>query len=412
MKQNLESGNLSRIKEELERRLIVMRYSKESTNVYKRIFGWVVDFFEGYGETSYSKELGKRFLVEYSLQKNHAPALFKNARTVIRRLDEILEDKMFTPCFHEARLEAPTRFTDSLDKYIASLVELGFSESTIKSHKRYAGQLLVQIPGAVKSLSELTAADLFGVFTRRVYSPHGSLAAAKRFLAYLFESGVTKVNLSVCVPKAPCPQSLPSVYSGEEVDRLLKSIDRTDSLGKRDYAILMLAAHVGLRSSDIVNLSFNDVDYAAKTIKIIQAKTRRPVTLVMNGDVEEAITDYISNGRPKSASDKVFLGSQAPYSPLSAGSGYAVAQKYFSQAGVASMGRKRGPHALRMSYATALVAKGVPYAVVREALGHEDPESAKHYVRVDVKRLKEYALTVPRPIGAFAVLLGDLEGVL
>jgi len=412
MKQNIKSGNLNRIKEELERRLIVMRYSKESATAYKRIFGWVTEFLDGYGETSYSKEMGKRFLAEYSLQANHSPSQFKNAYTVIRRLDEILDDKPFTPCFHKTKLEAPTRFTDWLEKYIESLVKLGFRKSTISSHKRYAGQLLVELPDTIMSLTELTAADLYDVFTQRDYSPHGSLAAAKRFLAYLFETGITKANLSVCVPKAPRPQSLPSVYSGEEVAQLLQSVDRSNSLGKRDYAIMMLAAHVGLRSSDIVNLTFRDVDYAAKTIKIIQAKTSRPVTLVMNGDVEKAITDYVNNGRPQSSSDKVFLGSQAPYSPLSAGSGYAVAHKYFSQAGVAPMGRKRGPHALRTSYATALIARGVPYAVVQEALGHEDPESAKHYVRVDVKRLKECAIAVPKPIGAFAMLLGDLEGVL
>jgi integrase len=176
-------------------------------------------------------------------------------------------------------------------------------------------------------------------------------------------------------------------------------------LGKRDYAILILAAYLGLRSSDIVGLSFKDIDYTAKTIAIIQVKTGRPLPLVMNSEVEEAVTDYIQNSRPQSSSDKVFLSSQAPFSPLSAGTGYAVAQKHFNLAGIAAQGRKRGTHALRASYATALVSQGIPYAVVQEALGHEDQESAKYYVRVDVRRLRMCALDVPKPIGAFAVML-------
>jgi integrase len=202
------------------------------------------------------------------------------------------------------------------------------------------------------------------------------------------------------------------VYSGEEVERLLSSVDRTTDLGKRDYAILILAAHLGLRSSDIVGLSFNDIDYMAKTIKTVQTKTGRPLTLVMNAEVEEAVTDYIQNGRPESSSGIIFLSPQAPFSPLSAGTGFAAAQKHFNLAGIAARGRNRGTHALRASYATALAAKGTPYAVVQEALGHEDPESAKYYVRIDANRLRMCALDIPKPAGAFAVMLNDLEGVL
>jgi integrase len=212
------------------------------------------------------------------------------------------------------------------------------------------------------------------------------------------------------------------VYSSSEIERLFASVDRNDSLGKRDYAILVLAAYLGLRSSDIVNLSLKDIDYKAKTIEVTQIKTLRPVTLVMNIEVEEAVADYIKNSRPQSSIDKIFLSSQAPFAPLTAGAGYAVAHKYFNLARIAAQGRKQGTHALRSSYATALISKGVPYAVVTEALGHANQESAKYYVRVDVRRLRICALDVPKPIGSFAVLLEpeirqnislyDFEGVL
>jgi len=331
-------------------------------------------------------------------------------------MDEILENKLFTPCLHKSKSECPSRFTGLLGKYLESLTKRGYRITTINGLKRYTGRFLARLPETILSLEELSAADLYDVFTKYEW-PSMGLGAARSFLSFLSESGITKTNIYNCVPRPCRPRPLPSVYSGNEVKQLLSSVDRTGGMGKRDYAILILAAYLGLRSSDIVNLSFDDIDRAAKTIKIIQTKTARPLTLVMNSEVEEAITDYIRNGRPQSSSSRIFLGSQAPYQPLSAGAGYAVAIKYFNLGGIAAQGRRRGTHALRASYATALVAKGVPYAVVQQALGHKDQESAKYYVRVDVRRLKMCALDVPKPIGAFAVMLepnvrADLEGAL
>jgi len=411
VKKRNENSNLRIIRDELERRLIVLRYSKAAAGKYKMIFGWIEDYLNEYGETEYTKELGKQFLSEYPLQIKHSQSQFKNARTLIRRIDEIQENKLFMPCFRKAKMECPVRFIEILDKYIESLTKLGNRNPTIKGKKMYAGRFLGRIPETVLSLNELSAADLYEVFTKYEW-PSAGLNAAKSILTFLFKNKITKRNLSVCVPNPVRPKALPSVYTSDEIERLLSSVDRTTSLGKRDYTVLILAARIGLRSSDIVNLSFKDIDYFSKTINITQVKTSRPLTLIMNDEVEKAITDYIENGRPQSETDKVLLGSQAPFAPLTAGAGYAIAQKYFNLAGIAARGRNRGTHALRASYATALVSQGVPYMVVQEALGHDDPESAKYYVRVDIKRLRMCALDVPKPTGTFALMLNDMEGVL
>lgn len=411
MKKDKNIGNLDRIREELERRLIVMRYSKVSIGHSMRIYGWVEEYLKGYSQRDYTKEWGQKFLAEYILQENHAPSMFRSARTLIRRLDEIQENKLFSPCFREAKWECPARFTEWWEKYLQSLLKQGLRKTTIRGRRMYSGKLLSRLPETVLRLKDLAAADLYRVFTQYEW-PATSYYAVSSLLSFLYESGVTKENLSACVPKPKRPRALPSIYSSEEIERLLSSVDGDSNMGKRDYAILMIASYMGLRSSDIMNLSLADINYTEKTIEIVQVKTERAVTLVMNSEVEEAITEYIKSGRPHSESDKVFLSTQAPYTPLTAASGHAIAHRYFTRAGIAAQGRERGIHALRASYATALVSKGVPYVVVQEALGHEDPESAKYYVRVDIKRLRTCALDVPKPIGAFAVILGDLEGVL
>ena len=405
MKQRkVANSNLSSIKKELERRLIVMRYSKITISHYMKIFGWVEDYLNGYGETNYTKEWGQRFLIEYPLQSVHSQSQFRNAQLSIRRINDILENKVFTPYSSESKSECPAHFIEIRDKYLDNLIKRGYKNNTIISRKRYVQRFLCSFPRTIQSLEELSAVILYEAFTKYEWVLDG-LITARSFLSYLFESNVTKINLSVCVPSPRRPRSLPSIYSGAEVQKLLSSIDRTANLGKRDYAILLLAAHMGLRSCDIVSLSFKDINYKEKTIEIIQCKTERRLRLVMNNEVEEAIVDYIQNGRPRSESDKIFLGCRAPFTPLKASAGHTVACKHFNFAGIAVQGRRRGAHALRASYATALVTKGVPYVVVQEALGHEDPESAKYYVRIDVRRLRMCALDVPKPMGTFAVMI-------
>jgi integrase len=372
-------------------------------------FGWLQEFLEGYGEKDYSKEFGQRFLLEFTLQAHHALSYFRQAKTLIHRLNEILDGKLFAPRFYEPKPECPPQFSTHYELYCEYLKRKGLARSTIGNHERHAGCLLRWLVGIVPSLSSLTAADIYGVLTNYTMRT-GFLTVARCFLSYLFESKVTDADLSGCIPKTRHPQPMPSVYSGDEVSRLLSSIDRSTSMGRRDYAIFLLAAKLGLRSSDIVNLKLGDLDCEKKTIDIIQVKTGKPLTLVLNPDIEEALDEYIRHGRPQSEKEHVFLGTHAPYSALCAGAVCSIAQRGFERAGIPSAGRRRGAHALRMSYATALVTKGVPYAVVTEALGHDDPESAKYYVRVDVRRLRLCALKVPKPSGALAVNLMDLEG--
>ncbi|MCL1874666.1 MAG: tyrosine-type recombinase/integrase [Synergistaceae bacterium] len=408
-KQRIEASNIDHIRKEFERRLLVLRYSPHTIRNYLTYFGWLQGFLEDYGEKDYSKEFGQRFLAEFTLQAHHSTSCFSHAKIVIHRLNEIIDGKSFAPRFCEPKPECPPQFSVHYELYCEHLKQLGSAHSTIGNHKRHVGRMLSWLVGVVPSLSSLTSADIYGILTNHAQHT-GFMPVARRFLNYLFDNKVTKTNLSDCIPKMRQPQPMPSVYSGEEVSKLLSSIDRSTSMGKRDYAILLLAAKLGLRSSDIVNLKLQDIDYDKKTIDIIQVKTGKPLTLVLNADVEESLDEYVKHGRPQSEHEHVFLNTQAPYSPLCAGTGYSITQRSFDRAGISATGRRRGTHALRMSYATSLVTKGVPYAVVTEALGHDDPESAKYYVRVDVRRLRLCALNVPKPSGALAVNLMDMEG--
>lgn len=408
MTQSARSENINVLKDKFKQQLITYRYGKVTYDCYMRIFSWLESYLTEQGETDYSPRLGYLFIAEYRVQPKHHPAEFNRAKILVSRLDDIVKNNTFTPRFINPSPHVPQQFKGWYEKYCEHLKQAGASDSTLRGHSRYARRILVGLEKNVPSYEALTAADLYSFYVNNDNMPRQSHSVARRFFSFLYKNNVIKSDLSVCVPYVRLPKPLPSVYASDEIDRILAAVDRSEPAGKRDYAILMLASHMGMRSSDIVNLTRENIDTMKKTIRIIQVKTSTPQTLVMNGDVESALFDYINNGRPSTENDKIFLSSVAPCMPILAATCFSITRKYIALAGIEPQGRRCGPHALRASYATSLIRKGVPYSVVQEALGHKDLDSSKSYIRNDARRLKTCALDVPWPTGAFAAAIGCL----
>ncbi|MBT0160854.1 tyrosine-type recombinase/integrase [Candidatus Bathyarchaeota archaeon A05DMB-2] len=192
-------------------------------------------------------------------------------------------------------------------------------------------------------------------------------------------------------------QHLPSIYSVDEIKRILAVIDRKTLEGKKDYAVILLAVDTGLRISDIINLRLGDLKWDCHTIEIIQQKTGEFLQTSMTDALKWALLDYLMNARPKStAFDHVFLRSLAPFSPyISAGHYYKRLNKYFELAGVNRDGKHHGMHTLRHSLAARLMGDNVPITVISEALGHKYANVTMQYVRIDIEKLRLAALGVP-----------------
>jgi integrase len=214
----------------------------------------------------------------------------------------------------------------------------------------------------------------------------------------------------VFIPKPRRPQPFPSVYSAEEVQQIFAAIDTKTVVGKRDYAILSLAAMLGMRRSDIGNLTLGNIDFYRKSICIIQQKTNVPLEIELLPEVERALLSYIDKAKPANDNVPIFLSTRAPFAPLPSRSVYNIARKRFNSADISVDGKKQGTHSLRMSLATQLISEDVPYAVIQKILGQEDPNSTKHYAKIDVEKLRLYALDVPHPSGLFAERLGMAGG--
>ncbi len=180
-----------------------------------------------------------------------------------------------------------------------------------------------------------------------------------------------------------------------------ESISRTSNVGKRDYAMVSLCSRLGLRVSDVANLSLKDINWENNSINIIQYKTGNPLTLHLLPIVGNAIIDYLKNSRPKSASDKVFLSCRPPYGEMNPGSVHSAIAIAFRESGVNFGDRHHGGHALRFSLAQRMLDKSIPIPVISETLGHTEVNTTRTYVRIDLTHMMRCVLEVPETSDAF-----------
>jgi len=189
---------------------------------------------------------------------------------------------------------------------------------------------------------------------------------------------------------------LPTTYTKEEVEKLLKSVDRANPKGKRDFAMILLAARLGLRASDICRMKFENINWKQNMIRIKQTKTARTVELPLLTEVGNAIIDYLKYGRPESALPYIFLCMGQPYGKLKEPTLHSIVTFYLKRAKIDNLDKKKhGPHALRHSLACSLLEQKTPLPVISEVLGHSNTESTKTYLRIDLNSLRQCSLEVP-----------------
>lgn len=222
-----------------------------------------------------------------------------------------------------------------------------------------------------------------------------NLRMLRRLCLYAFQNNYHSEDLSGCVPfvKNSRQQRLPAVFTEDETAKILSSFDRENPMGKRNYAIFLLAARMGLRSCDIKALEFGFINWTEKTVSFTQKKTKKYLTLPLPDDVGWAIIDYLKNGRPVSDSKYVFIQHTPPYGQYKDLRNVLV--KQMRKAGIETPANKRiGMHCFRHSLATAMLENGVPLSVISQTLGHADIASTEVYLRINISQLRLCALEV------------------
>lgn len=224
----------------------------------------------------------------------------------------------------------------------------------------------------------------------------GTLKILGRLFDYALEKGYHHKSFSNALPTVRRIKKyrIPTIFTADEVERILKSVDRNSPIGRRNYAILILVAKLGLRISDARLLRFDSIDWPNKRLSITQKKTGVPLDLPLLDDVGWAIIDYLKNGRPETDSECIFVRHVAPYGPLTNTLRKTVVNA-IQKAGIKTPADKPiGMHTFRHSIASSMLANGTKLTEIAQTLGHVTPESTQTYISVDVELLRQCALEV------------------
>jgi site-specific recombinase XerD len=224
-------------------------------------------------------------------------------------------------------------------------------------------------------------------------------SALRSFLRYARYQDFIRSDLAAGVP-CVADWSVTSIPKGlpiEHVNRVLASCDRKSAIGRRDYAILLLLARLGLRAGEVASLTLEDIDWEAGRLTV-RGKGDRSAQLPLPADVGKAIASYLKDGRQRSTNRSVFLRARAPAVRLKDSQSVGlVVDKALARAGINC--RRKGAHQFRHTLATEMLRHGASLAEIGEVLRHRNPQTSAIYAKVDLSSLRKLALPWPGGVG-------------
>ena len=276
------------------------------------------------------------------------------------------------------------------------LGERAFTPASVEQYVTVVRRFLSRcFPNGSLRLASLSAKDVMDFVlkdtaTRGRRSAQLMAAVLRSFLCFLFQHGQIAVNLAPAVPTVAGWRlsELPRFLEADQVEKILQSCDRRRRVGKRDYAVLLLLARLGLRAGEVAKLTFEDINWGAGEM-IIRGKGARVDKLPLLHDVGQAIADYLQKGRPACVSRRVFVQCKAPYSgfPNPPNAICGIVRRALVRAQIHS--RHHGAHVLRHSAATNMLRQGASLPSIGAVLRHASVETTAHYAKVDVDLLHE-----------------------
>ncbi|MGH3626762.1 MAG: site-specific integrase, partial [Sciscionella sp.] len=303
-----------------------------------------------------------------------------------------------------AKDHCPAGFRPLRDDYLAACRRRGNAEATVVTKDKAASKFLAYLDEVdAGDLGGLGVRDVSGFLLRQRHLRRKTVAIIRSclgdFLSFLSATGQAPPGLADRLPphRHVRHESDPHLWTADEIRKLLAAIDRESGVGKRDYAMILTTARLGLRISDIRNMELTDLDWRAKQVTIVQHKTGRPLGLPLLDDVGWAIIDYVRAGRPQTDCPKVFVKHRHPFDAFGCASSVATRlSRHAARAGIEfSPGQVGGMHSLRGALAVAMITDGTPVPVVSAVLGHASSDTTQaYYLRFDVERLRGCALDV------------------
>jgi len=285
------------------------------------------------------------------------------------------------------------RYTDHLRR------DRGLAEGTLAIHQRDLEQFLTYC-------FKQRRVDIKAVTTTRIHAyvdrlPYRSkqrstCAALRGYFRFLQLQGTPTDHLQSVVPtvRSARPALSPKWLSTTDADSLLQAVDRSQGIGKRNYAAILCMMDLGMRVGDVARLSLDDIDWREGTVRVCNHKRARPYRLPLPQRVGQAIADYLANGRPSSTHREIFLRHAHPFGiPATAHSLKTMVRVAWKRAGLDK--QYSGTHVLRHTVATRMKQEGVSLKFIADVLGHHSVQTTTLYAQVDLPSLRTVAQPWP-----------------
>ena len=373
-------------------------YSAQSARVQTRLVADLSRWLKrkGLGASDLSPQ---RFKCYLRYRKHHLRPS-RSDGSALRKLNRLLREKGVVGQEKCGATQGPRdRLERNFEQYLS--FERGLSQATVVNYLPFVRQFLIERFGSERIwLSKLCAADIINFVQRHAHDfsfgrTKLMLSALRSFLRHLRQRGKITTDLAACVPCVPnwSFASLPKFLLPGQVQQVLDHCDRGTETGKRDYAILLLLARLGLRAGEVVTLTLDDIDWDAGLLTV-RSKGGRWTQLPLQADVGEALASYLQNGRPRCASRRIFIRSRAPRVGFANSIAIcSLVESALIRAGVDSP--RKGAHLFRHTLATEMLRHGASLAEIGELLRHRHPNTTTIYAKVDLTALRGLALPWP-----------------
>lgn len=384
-----------------------MNYSKTTISTYRPHWNTLLDFVEENGFEDFTLEIIESFLYEKygltSFDETNTQNLPRWLVNVVRRSVGVLYEYKCTGTIRRKqshpRSKTPECFLAPTKAFLENCAKRCNSERTIIGKKKLINAFLWYLYDmGIKDISSVGSSQIMSYLrtmaSRAQRTTATTISTLKQYFEFLNQEKYIENDVSKGIPKPQHGRTgkLPNIWKSDQIEKLLNSIDRSNPIGKRDYAILLLVTHLGLRDGDVQNLKFENLHWQECCIRLIQSKTGRPLELPLEQEVGEAIIDYLKYGRPiQDKTQYVFVRHSAPFGKCN--NYFHVMRKYLSAAGVPfDREKSHGLHTLRYSLATKLLEHEVPIETISEILGHASVNTTKIYLHADLDTLRQCAL--------------------
>jgi integrase len=403
--ERLRRGALSTVLDDVAVSLANHGYSPIVAKSYLTIAAHFSDWLalEGIAPPGLSAELVVRF------REGHLPVcqcarplgMRSHVRAALGHVVAVLTSRgWFTPT-RGARTECPVEgLLRAFDSHLEDTC--GAAPATRRQYAHYARGLLVRHFGAGDvDLGAVGPKEIIGFISEqaRERAPETARAvrtAVRSFLRFARLQGLCDGSLVLAVPRVARWKraQLPRVLSESQLSALLSSFDRSTALGRRNYAMTLCLAYMGLRAGEVASLSLDDIDWRAATLRLAHCKERRVSTLPLPAQVGRALVSYLRNGRPQTAERRIFVRHRAPLGqPITSNNVTAVVRGAFVRADIDVP--VRGAHVLRHTAATRMVRGGASLKEVADVLRHRSLDTVMIYTKLDLATLAEVAQPWP-----------------